>query len=265
MAQIDPWQPYQPPAPEPASGDATAGAASDDGLWQEWWAERLPATRERLVQRYGGYAKALAARLYQRQVDREIEFGDFLQFAMIGLIEAIERYQPGRGARFTTYATPNIRGAMLKGIQHLSERQEQIVWRRRALAERTTSLAPETFAAGDAPNLLNELLEVATGLALGFLLDGTGLFVAGKDSLPGNAYAQIELRQLRDRLGPLLDRLTERERAVIRHHYLEGRPFEEVARLLDLSKGRVSQLHRQALARLRILLEEADGKRSVTL
>jgi RNA polymerase sigma factor FliA len=249
----DAWQPYRPPPMPEVAVDAGDEAAQ----WQRWTVDRDPVVRGLLATRYAGYAKAQAARLYARRSHNEVEFDDYVQFAMVGLMEAIERYQLGRGAQFKTYATSRIQGAILNGLQHMSERQEQIAWRRRVDKERAASLAPERFSTDGSQQVLHELLAVATGLALGAMLDGSGTMTGPQDSLPGDAYAQVELRQLREQLWPLLERLTEREREVIHLHYVESRDFDEIVQIMAVSKGRVSQLHRQGLARLRELIDKS--------
>jgi RNA polymerase sigma factor for flagellar operon FliA len=253
MASLDTWEPYRPP-----SGEAEQAAEEEVDLWRRLAETQDVKTRDALIQRYAGYASAMAAKLYAARSSEEFAFEEFEQFAMVGLIEAVDRFQLGRGAQFTTYATTRIRGAILSGLQHLSERQEQIAWRRRVMRERASALAPETFSQDGSPQLLDELLAVAAGLALGALLDGSGMMIGPEDSLPGNAYAEIELHELREQLWPLLDQLTEREREVIHMHYVESCDFAEIGARLQLSKGRVSQLHRQGLARLRTLIDKAN-------
>lgn len=256
MPEADSWEPYRPPSPSPGAVPAIA-EDGEETLWQRWIDEHDEAARGVLVNRYAGYAKALAGRLFARRMQSEFAFDEYEQFAMVGLLEAVDSYRLGRGAKFKTYATLRIRGAILSGLRHLSERQEQLAWRRRVMRERAAALAPEQFSQGASPNLLGELLTVAAGLALGVLLEGSGMLRHEQDSLPGNAYAEIELRQLRQQVRPLLDRLTEREREVVRLHYMESRSFDEIATTLNLSKGRISQLHRQALARLRTMMDKA--------
>ncbi len=256
MASLDTWEPYRPPSA--VEGEGARVAEEEAELWRRWQEARDPTAREALVRRYFGYAKAIAAKQYTARTDAEFAYEEFEQFAMVGLLEAVDRYQLGRGAQFTTYATARIRGAIVSGLQHLSERQEQIAWRRRVMRERASALAPEEFSPGAAPRLLGELLEVAAGLALGALLDGSGMLVAETDSLPGNAYAEVELIELRAQLWPLLGQLTERERDVIQLHYVETLDFTEIADRLGLSKGRISQLHRQALTRLRALFDKTS-------
>lgn len=254
MAAQDAWEPYRPPQTEQVGTDPAT--EEEAGLWRRWTETRDPKAREALILRHIEYAKAMAATLYAARPTDEFPFEEFEQFAMVGLLEAVDRYQIGRGAQFTTYAHARIRGAVLSGLQHLSERQEQIAWRRRVVRERAVELAPESFSADGSPHLLNELLAVAAGLALGVLLDGSGMMVGPEDSLPGNAYEEVELRKLRDQLWPLLDQLTEREREVIHLHYVEACDFIEIAARLKLSKGRISQLHGNALARLRSLIDK---------
>jgi RNA polymerase sigma factor for flagellar operon FliA len=275
-SRIDTWEPYRPPPTpdreaDPGHGGGTESAGSvaypcdETILWRRWALDRDLAARTRLIDRYTGYAKAQAAKLYAQRFHDEIEFDEYFQFAMVGLLEAIERYQLGRGAQFTTYATSRIRGAILNGLQHLSERRQQAEWRRRVMAERTVSLASEALSDDGSERVLHELLAVAAGLALGMMLDGSGMLVDPMDSLPANAYAQIELRELREQLWPLLDQLTEREREVIKMHYIDSRSFDEITQILHLSKGRVSQLHRQGLTRLRTLIDKTQTSAAIFL
>ena len=256
MSEADRWEPYRPPSPLAGAAPGMA-EDSEERLWQRWIDAHDEAARGALVLRYASYAKALAGKLFARRIGSEIAFDDYEQFAMVGLLQAVDAYRLGRGATFKTFATLRIRGAILSGLRHLSERQEQLAWRRRIVRERAAALAPEQFSPGASPNLLGELLTVAAGLALGVLLEDSGMLRQESDSLPGNAYAETELRQLRLQVRPLLDRLTEREREVVRLHYMESRSFDEIATTLNLSKGRISQLHRQALARLRSMMDKA--------
>jgi RNA polymerase sigma factor for flagellar operon FliA len=74
------------------------------------------------------------------------------------------------------------------------------------------------------------------------------------ESLP--FYRSVELSQLRERLGQAVQGLPPQERTVVRSHYLQDMPFDEIAGMLQLSKGRISQIHKQALMRLRSLLAD---------
>ncbi|GAB7541620.1 sigma-70 family RNA polymerase sigma factor [Cupriavidus sp. 8B] len=211
------------------------------------------AARELLSAHYLPYARAQAAKLYARRTHDGFEFDEYLQFAVVGLMESLERYSPDHGAQFKTFATPRIIGAMLNGLERLSERQQQIGLRRRLAAERTASLAAGALSEGNAQRLLRELGDIGVGVALGILLEGTGMLVDHDEGLPDNAYSRVELRQLRLQIWRLVENLTPRERDVIRLHYQQLKPFEEIAIELQLTRGRVSQLHQQGLKRLHSL------------
>lgn len=230
----------------------------EEQLWVQWQRTGDAAVRQVLSERYLPYARALAAKSYARRVHNEFEFDEYFHFAVVGMMESFSRYVPQRGAQFKTFATPRMLGAILNGLDTLSERQQQVAFRRRLERERMDSLKALTRAPYQGQAQLQELVDIGIGVALGFLLEGTCMISPEEHSLPDNAYAPIELRQLQDWVVRLVDRLTDREAQVIRRHYFQQQAFEEIAQALQLTKGRISQLHRQGLERLRKLLKE-DG------
>lgn len=239
--------------PSAAADSEGLGAADEAQLWERWCAQRDEAARQALSALYLPYAKALAARCYARRVHNEFEFEEYLHFAVVGLMESLDRFTPGRGVQFTTFSTQRINGSMLSGIEHLSERAQQIALRRRLDRDRLDSLSTEP-GADSGERLLQELGEIGIGIALGFILEGTGMMVGPQDVLPDNAYSGTELKQLHQQLWHLVDQLTPREAQVIRMHYLQQQSFEAIGDELALTKGRISQLHKHGLSRLRELI-----------
>jgi RNA polymerase sigma factor for flagellar operon FliA len=233
--------------------------AAEAELWRRWRGAGDADARGRLVELHTGYARSIAARLYARRPTNDVEFDEYAQLGAVGLLEAIDRYEPERGALFTTFAMSRIRGAILTGLERLTERHQQSAFRRRALAERLATLLPEGRVVGRARGILDELEEIGVGVALGLLLEGSGMFLRPEEGLPDDAYAQVELRGAHDRLWALTRHLTERERQVVELHYGQARRFEEIARTLGLTKGRISQLHQQAVERLRALMRATEG------
>ncbi len=225
----------------------------EHGLWRLWCTRDDHQAREKLISFYLPYARALAARLFARRTHDEFEFDEYLQFATVGLIEAVNRFDPDRGILFKTYSTTRINGAVLTGLASLSERQQQISLRRRIATERIQSLKDDDVSPNP-EDLLRKLAEIGIGLALGYLLEGTGMISESESTLQENTYSRIEMQQFRQQILFLTKRLTVREQEVIHMHYHQGFAFEEVARSLDLTKGRISQLHSQALKKLRSLI-----------
>jgi RNA polymerase sigma factor for flagellar operon FliA len=242
-----------PPAAPAAHYQSIPGEAV---LWRAWLAEGDLRARARLIVHYQSYARAIAAQLYGRRTGDEFEFDEYLQFASVGLIEAVDRFDDTRGILFKSFATKRISGAVLTGLSTLSERQQQLSMRRRMADERLASLQSAPLCA-EPQQLLRDLAEIGIGLALGFALEGTGMVAGAEASLPDNTYTRIELRQFQQQLLGLTRRLTAREQEVIQLHYLHNLSFEEIATRLQLTKGRVSQLHSQGLKRLRHLLQQA--------
>jgi RNA polymerase sigma factor for flagellar operon FliA len=235
-------------------------------LWRRLRSDGDPAARERLLARHLPYARVVAATYYGRRYHDEIEFGDYLQYASIGLLEAVERFDPERGALFRTFAARRMHGAILNGIERLSEKQQQISARQRMRSQRlqdVKELAQERTggraAAREPEQLLQFVAEVGIGLAIAWMLEGTGMVddPTRAESVP--FYRSAELRQLRARLAQVVESLPAQERTVVQCHYLQDMPFEQVATMLRLTKGRISQIHKQALLRLRGALSQQGG------
>lgn len=272
---LDDWEPYKPPLQEDGEGTAeeydeqfnlprkpsVKNAVNEEdelALWQRWCQQQDQDARAELVQLYMSYAKTQAARLYARRSHDEFEFDEYLQFAMVGLMESVDRYQLGRGAQFKTFAMSRIHGAIINGLGHLSDKTQQHAMRRRLAAERVASLKTDKLTTAQNQNLLQELSEVGVGIALGMVLEGSGMLIDPEDSMPDNVYVQVEMRQVREQLWTMVKRLTDREREVVHLHYLQHKNFEEIAVELKLTKGRISQLHRQGIARLRELISKVE-------
>jgi RNA polymerase sigma factor for flagellar operon FliA len=246
---------------------AAVAALSDRGddwaLWRRFAAARSDALRHQLVERYGGYARMLAARQYALRIDRGLAFADFHHFALLGLIECIDRFDPARGIRFESYASQRLRGAIADGVAALSERQRQAAERQRRVRERAASLAatdaggaaPAPAEAGSGP--LERVAHLAIDLALGFMLEDSAMFVdpAAEPGIGDPCYHGAELRATRRLVSESLQQLPAPQRSVLALHYLQGLPFNEIAQQQGLSKGRISQLHRAALLSMRHWLQ----------
>jgi RNA polymerase sigma factor FliA len=243
-----------------AGGRARKSRAVDvEPLWSHWFETRSSAAREALVDCYTGFTRILAAKCYSYRASHELEFGDYLQFGMVGLLESIDRFDGAVGVKFETLAGHRIQGAILNGVENLSEVQKQTAVRRRVMKERTASLA-ERGAGAPPVSALERLAEVAIGLAIGFALEDSGLYAAdGEGVLPDNAYSRVELRQLVERLSEAVASLPEQQRVVIHRHYFQQVQFDEIASTMQLTKGRISQIHKAALLQLRELQKRHAG------
>jgi len=232
--------------------------ADEQRLWRDFIEQRSLQARTLLIDHYLPVARKVAKILYAKRGSLEVEFVDYLQQAAQGLIEAIDHFDPTRGVAFETYAMARIRGAVLNSLTAMSEKYAQISLRKRLHQERMESLT-ETLRerTSQVRDSFREMAQVTVGLAIGYMLEGTGLIGVETSPLASSrdAYSSLEQRQLSDSLRRLVEALPQRERRVVYYHYYQGLSFTQVAEILGVTKGRVSQIHRQALQ----LIREAHG------
>lgn len=221
-------------------------------LWQTLSLGQHAVARETLFDFYLPYTTALAGSLYRNRHHDDVDFKDYLQFACVGLLEAIDRFDPTRNVDFRSFATPRIKGNVLDGIVRLSDGQEQVALRARIRRERLESL--NEIHGKRAHEVFQSLASLTVGLAIGFILDDTGMVDRVVHMNPfqqDHAYQSLAWSQTRSRMHAAVAGLPIRERKIVQHHYFHGLTFEQIGDILNLSKGRVSQLHRAALIQLR--------------
>jgi len=265
-------------AANPLFDTAVAGSMGDAEslLWRDWIDRRDPVARERLIAQHLPYARVVAATFYARRTHDEVEFDDYHQLATVGLLESFDRYNPSLGAQFRTFAARRMQGSILNGLVRLTEKNQQIaiqgeLRRERVKAAKAAALenidpALATQEGAELPSkatdpkqlLFSFLAEVGMSLALGVMLEGTGMIDAESfDSDASEVSAEVsyfqktEMQRLQQTLAGLLKSLTEQERTVIRYHYLQDTPFDEIGKMLGVKRSRVSQIHQQALRSLR--------------
>lgn len=226
-------------------------------LWQRFVNLRDMEAREKLILLHLPYARALAAGLYKIHSYHETEFTEYVQLATLGLIECIDRFDPSHGVKFTTYAYLRIRGAVGDGLAHISERQEQLSLHQRLVAERVRAVRAAhamDLESCDDDQLLNHMADISVSLVLSTMLADTALMQQADSALPDRSYESVALNQVMARVHASLDQLTPREQSVVRCHYLQGMTYELVSQTLGITRGRVAQLHEQALRKLRKLI-----------
>jgi RNA polymerase sigma factor FliA len=233
------------------TGPEVRADPSETALWQRWRTARDPLAREQLIDAYSPFAMIMAKKLYRGRYGDELPLDDYVQFALVGMMEALERFDPDKGASFKTYSAMRIRGAVLDGVMSFSERHQQIAAWRQLQVERAESLADGQPATASG---FRALADIALGLALGYVLEGSGMYQGAEDVSPDNGYARMEVNQLRSQLQSLVERLPPAERYVIKAYYLNQIPFVDIAADRKVSKVRISQLHSQAIGRLRLAL-----------
>lgn len=229
----EPVTPLLPP------DDATRQAL----LWTRWRVHGEVDARQELFEEHLPWVRTVARQVFLRVRLRTVEWADYVHLASVGLLEAIDRYQPERGVPFTAFARLRVRGAVFNGLHEFRD-HAGAPRRSDRHAERTTALAEER---GDGD--LDEVISATIGLAFGFLLEQQSL--SGEDAQTCSGYRSVEADQLERVLKKSVEGLPERERFIVRAHYYQQLSFTEIAGILKVTKGRISQMHTQALKRMK--------------
>ena len=224
------------------------------------------------AQKYAPMVRRLAYQIMAR-LPASVQIDDVIQNGMVGLIDALSRFEEGMGAQFETYATQRIRGAMLDGLREndwmpraLRRDMRRIEATVRAL-EQSCGRAPAEGQVAHAldmslPDYQRTLRDARASQMVHFEDFGEDGEADFFEKYLGDAGADPLLRLIeqheRGALVDALSRLPERERLMMRLYYEEDLNLREIGEMLGVSESRVCQLHKQAVSRLRAML--ADGR-----
>lgn len=234
-------------------------------VWQRYVVTRDPELQEILVIQYEPLARYLARRALAKAPPHQ-DAEDILSYAHHGLLNAIERFDPGKGFKFETYATRRIAGSIIDGQRRQDPLGRPLRKRVKALAAaqdglwdslgRQPTLAELAGATGETEAGVRHLRLSQQTLAgsIDVEVDGhaTGAtHVSGGLVVEGEAEVQQQVRELRDGLAEMLPRLGVRERLFVLLHYVQRRTFAEVSQTLGLTEARCSQLRQEVIEALR--------------
>ncbi len=206
------------------------------------------------------------ARQIHRRVSSDVELDELVSAGTMGLIEALERFEPTRGLAFSTFAVPRVRGAILDELRRIDHVPSSIRRRTRTLSTAREALRHELGrepvgeeVAGmlglDLPELWK--LEAEAEGTMRVALDGTGSEDGDDAPMPMSAedHASVEDRITLDQemviLRETIMRLSQQERTVLTLYYFEELKLHEIAAVLEVTESRVSQIRSKAVTKLR--------------
>jgi len=209
------------------------------------------------LKQYAPIVRRIAMQVASR-LPRNVQLDDLVQEGMLGLLDAIKRYEPKPGASFETYAKARIRGSIYDSL-----REEDVIPRH--VRDKLTQLERTAEELRQVLGRPPEDSEIASHLGISIeeyfaILDSGMTITIVDDELPevidesADQSKTLQQKQLAARIEERLKDLPERERLVLALHYQQDLSFREVAYVMELTPGRISQLHTQALIRLRGML-----------
>jgi len=259
------------PARESAPVAAHTEERHDDDLFLRYYRTRSPVIREQLVMHHMNLVRFLAKKF----ANRGEPLDDLIGVGTIGLMHAIDRFDPERGIRFATFATPTIVGEIKR---HFRDRgwaikvprrlQEVNLSANKAVEQLTLKLNRAPTVQEVADHIHASLEETLEGMELGHLYELISLDnEMGDDDdesrsrledYVGKEDVAFEEYGVRSRLEDAIGRLTPRERKIIILRFFKGWSQTDVARELNISQMHVSRLQHKALARLREMVESEE-------
>jgi len=248
------------------------------GLWLEFRRTQDKAVRDRLILTYAPLVKYVAGRLGSG-LPAHVDEGDLVSYGLLGLISAIERYDPARDIKFETYAIARIKGAIIDELRALDWVPRSVRSRareiERAIAELEAKLgtAPTDEQIAEKIGItVEELGDSLTDISRSSIaaldelwsVSGEGDQVSLMDTIedttgprPAEALDETEMREA---LAEAIARLPEREKLVVTLYYYEELTLREIGEVLGVTESRVSQLHTKAILRLKARLAGATAR-----
>ncbi|MCG8668250.1 MAG: sigma-70 family RNA polymerase sigma factor [Pseudomonadales bacterium] len=212
-------------------------------LWRNYAKTKSLAMRNQLLDTYLPYARTMASIFYSRYANAGVQKDDCMQLASIGLMKAIERYDIEFGVKFETYAAHYLKGEILDGIDQYSEAFCYASQKRILERDRRKSLGSVRA------KTLDEFVALTLDLTVSVLIDKLNVDNVEYESLlykPKTDDALISKRVLKS-----IDELEHRHRQVLSMHYFYDQSYAEISRSLNISKTRISQIHKESIQLIR--------------
>lgn len=237
------------------------------------WGDFAPREREEIVRHYAPKIKILALRM-KAKLPQSVELGELISAGSLGLLEALGKFRSELGIKFETYSENRIKGAMLDELRRMDWFSRGLRQKVKVLEDAIRQIEHKTGGPATEAQIRDltgmEEREVRQGLEA--LQNQLCLSIdAFDENLPicrsaheeNEPYQSTALQEIIDKIALLIDGLTPREKLVISLYYGEELNMKETAQVMDITEGRVSQLHSQALEKLRKSFRaqyELDGK-----
>lgn len=235
---------------------------------------------DQIVQEYSPMIKYVANRIALR-LPPHIEVDDLISVGAIGLMDAIEKYDPNRGAKFKTYAEFRVRGSILDELRSLD-------WVPRSVRQKASKLdavvsklqsklgrPPEDEEIAEEMEItLDDLFDVINETRNMPLLSLEDMGISRDsgdkqsllDTLAGKSdvdpQTQLRLNELKSMIAAAIDTLPEKERLMVSLYYYEELTMKEIGEVLGITESRISQIHSKAVYRLRTKLKSLIAEES---
>ncbi len=239
----------------------------DQKLWELYRTSHDQRIKDALIMKYASFVKYVAGRIAVN-LPSNVEFDDLVSYGILGLIDAIDKYDTERNIKFKTYAKTRIRGAIFDELRGLDWTPRSVRQKARKLEKAYAKLEGKLGRDAKDEEIaeylnidISELHKLFDETKKSLLLsldeifyddeEGSSRFDFVEDQKSDNPQLKIEETEARKILADAISKLSDRERMVITLYYYEELTSKEIGKILGVSDSRVSQLHTKAILRLR--------------
>ena len=241
--------------------------------YKEEPAKVAPAQKDKLIVEYAPLIKFIAQKIAVR-LPSNIELDDLISSGVIGLMDAIDKYDPTRDNKFKTYAEFRIRGAILDELRAQDWVPRSVRDKAKLLDRTMIELEAElgrgaqdeeiatklNMTMDEFYDLLNQVRPVSVlsidEAATFSSVDKKSILNLLEATKMNNPFTQLNMKSVKDIVTKAIEELPERQRLVLSLYYYEDLNLKEIGKVLRVTESRVSQLHAQAVSRLRAKLAQ---------
>ncbi|MFU0823754.1 FliA/WhiG family RNA polymerase sigma factor [Clostridium sp.] len=228
--------------------------------------------REQIVKRYIPLVKYIASRVIIGK-SKYIEFEDLLSYGMVGLMDALNKFDESKGMKFSTYASIRIRGSMIDEIRKNSPISKgamdklnrynaaiELLQKKNLKDPSNIEIAEELGITigevGEIENFINYISVVSLEDLIFSEDDDMSLMGTIEDEKSPNPENALEEQEKIEYLTKALEMLNEKDKTVLSLYYYEGMTLKEIGKVLGVSESRVCQLHSRAIIHLRKMMSK---------
>lgn len=233
-------------------------------LWIEYSNTKSDSVRQELIIEYVSLVKLVAGRL-AIYLGSNVEYDDLVGYGIFGLIDAIDKFDYGKGIKFETYASLRIRGSILDQIRKMDWIPRSVRQKQKAISEATKKLEAMFGPNYTEQDMAKELgiseeeygawlsqTNISNISSLDDIMEqGSDVKNTGSGSCNIDPESNVVKEELKEQLVQALSALTEKEKKVVMLYYYEELTLKEISRVMEVSESRVSQLHSKALTKMR--------------
>ncbi len=240
---------------------------STEQLWINYKEKQDKAAKDALIIQYVELVKIISGRLYN-DYNHHVEYEDLVSYGILGLIDAIEKFDHKKAIKFETYANFRIRGAIIDQLRNLDWVPRSMRHKYKLLEDAIEKLQRQhgndfsdkqlasvlELSEDELSKLFNEVSTFSV-VSLEEKFEEQVGFDVRADYTDFEPEKALEIKVTTQLLKEAIDSLPEKERLVVSLYYYDELTYKEIAQIMDISESRISQLHTKAISRLRLSID----------